>query len=67
LIYEPTHNYISRDEHALNQTNSQDNGKCGSICEARNCYKEATNIIKVNAGKFGYITLSLCSQCVDDF
>ena len=39
----------------------------GRLCEARHCSEKATNIIEVYVGKFGYITLSLCSQRKEEF
>lgn len=37
------------------------------ICEANGCYKQATNEIKLDIGKFGRISLFLCRNCVPKF
>jgi hypothetical protein len=38
-----------------------------NICAASGCLDSATERIKVNAGKFGTITLNVCSKCVRIF
>jgi len=37
------------------------------VCEAIDCLSFATKEIKVSAGKFGFITLNVCSKCIDIF
>lgn len=37
------------------------------ICEAINCYREATEKIDIKAGSFGLITLNLCKRCIKRF
>jgi len=37
------------------------------ICDAYNCEYEATEQIEVSAGKFGYITLYVCTNCLPKF
>jgi hypothetical protein len=53
-------------------TNIQPSSKEGqkknkNICDAFGCASEATEKLGVSAGKFGTITLSLCSRCVTIF
>jgi hypothetical protein len=38
-----------------------------SECEGVDCFAEATNTIKVNAGNHRTISLSLCNICVNKF
>jgi hypothetical protein len=37
------------------------------ICEAVNCFSQATVQIEVNVGELGRLTLSLCEHCVGKF
>ena len=37
------------------------------ICEALDCFEQATIEIKINAGKFGKIPLFLCKKCISKF
>jgi hypothetical protein len=37
------------------------------MCEAVNCFEEATNNIEVQAGNHRTISLSLCNICVNKF
>ncbi|MDF2736467.1 MAG: hypothetical protein K0S93_323 [Nitrososphaeraceae archaeon] len=37
------------------------------ICEALECFDQATIEIRIDAGKFGKIPLFLCKQCVSKF
>jgi hypothetical protein len=37
------------------------------ICEGSECYKQATNEIKLDVGQFGKITLFLCKSCLPKF
>src|SRR5215212_9095069 len=37
------------------------------ICEANGCSENATNELRVNVGKFGEITLFLCTACLPKF
>ena len=37
------------------------------ICDATGCDAAGVNKIKVNAGKFGFITLFVCPNCVGKF
>lgn len=37
------------------------------VCETYECKNEATEVIKVNFGKFGNITLNLCKNCISKF
>lgn len=37
------------------------------ICNALDCFEKATMCIKINAGKFGDISLRVCSNCVSKF
>jgi hypothetical protein len=53
-------------------TNIQPSSKEGqknnkNICDAFGCFSEATDKLGVSAGKFGTITLRLCSKCVTIF
>lgn len=34
-----------------------------NICDASDCLARATESIKLNAGKFGIITLKVCKEC----
>jgi hypothetical protein len=34
-----------------------------NICDASDCLSSATESIKLNAGKFGIITLKVCKKC----
>lgn len=36
-------------------------------CDADGCDAAGTNAIKVNAGKFGNVTLFVCADCVGKF
>jgi hypothetical protein len=36
-------------------------------CDAAGCEEAGTNEIKVNAGKFGKVTLFVCSRCLGIF
>lgn len=36
-------------------------------CESYECYNDATERIRISAGKFGDITLDLCKDCVARF
>lgn len=47
-----------------NTTHSKVNN---SVCEALGCYENATEKIDVNVGKFGIISLSICTNCVGKF
>ena len=47
-----------------NNDEKQDNK---TICEALGCTDKSTEKIKVNAGKFGYIEISLCKKCKSYF
>jgi hypothetical protein len=38
-----------------------------AICEAAGCVEKATNIVEVDVGPFGQISLSLCVQCIGRF
>jgi hypothetical protein len=44
-----------------NHTLSKETNK--EICNVYHCQKKATENIKISAGKFGEITLNLCSGC----
>jgi hypothetical protein len=37
------------------------------ICESNGCLEKATDEIKLDAGKFGKISLFLCKQCIPKF
>ena len=37
------------------------------ICEAIDCFKNATDEISLNVGKFGKISLFLCKECLPKF
>ena len=37
------------------------------ICEANGCSKQATNEIKIDVGRFGKISLFLCTNCAPKF
>jgi hypothetical protein len=37
------------------------------ICEALGCSHNATKVISVEAGKFGAISISVCTNCVSKF
>jgi hypothetical protein len=37
------------------------------ICEAVNCFSQATVQVEVDVGHLGRITLSLCENCVSKF
>ena len=37
------------------------------ICEAIDCFKNATDEIKLDVGKFGTISLFLCKECIPKF
>ncbi|MGI9010157.1 MAG: hypothetical protein ACR2F1_03095 [Nitrososphaeraceae archaeon] len=47
-----------------NIINIQDNN---FICEANGCYENAIHEIKIDAGKFGKISLFLCANCIPKF
>jgi hypothetical protein len=38
-----------------------------SLCEAVDCFAEATTDIKVKVGKQGTVSLLLCKECVNKF
>lgn len=37
------------------------------ICESNGCLEKATDEIKLDAGKFGKISLFLCKKCIPKF
>jgi uncharacterized protein YlaI len=37
------------------------------ICEAIDCFNEATLEVKIDVGKFGKISLFLCKNCIPKF
>ena len=37
------------------------------ICNAFGCYKNATEKVDIDVGKFGTILVNLCSECVKKF
>jgi len=50
-----------------NRVHEKSESKRTSECEAVDCFAEATNTIKVNAGNYGTISLSLCNIWVNKF
>lgn len=51
-------------------TNNKNNNSSkikNTICEAFECYENATEKIDLNAGKFGTISLLVCINCVGKF
>jgi hypothetical protein len=41
--------------------------KVTRVCEAVGCDQEATEQIKINAGKYGTLVLGVCSKCTGKF
>ena len=39
----------------------------GKICDAAGCHALGTNEIKLTAGKFGILTLFVCTGCLGKF
>jgi hypothetical protein len=56
MVISPMHQQCT--ESVLNNAN---------VCEAMNCFAEATIQIEVRVGQLGTITLSLCKNCVNKF
>ncbi len=48
----------------INKDNELNNKE---ICNAFECFNKATEKIEVKAGKFGIISLNLCSVCIEKF
>jgi hypothetical protein len=45
----------------------QSNLKNNGVCDAINCFLIATESIKVDVGKFGFMSLHLCKDCLKIF
>jgi hypothetical protein len=48
-------------------TINNDNELNKDNCNAFECFNKATEKIEVKAGKFGIISLNLCSACIEKF
>lgn len=59
-----TNNEVKETEN-FGECNEDDNNV--RICEAVDCFAEATNTIEVKAGNYRTISLSLCNICVSKF
>jgi hypothetical protein len=51
----------------INNKKELDNKDIRNICNAFDCSNRAIETIDVKAGKFGIISLSLCSICIRKF